>query len=520
VPSRPSPRPAALRALPCALLLALAVAGCASPGPGGNGTPTSSTVPSLGADGLYHQRGFSGQGTPVEAAFAPGALSHLTNLGTKAVRVVLPDHVLQVQGVAQGEKSAFGTLSLSAAHDAEVAAGADLLVLVPPGIHRLGVTVDGAALTVDPAGLPASAEQVVSGERMIALEEYQEAHFPHRQPGLPNYAASQAYFAQSFRDLGYQVEVDPYGTDALPCPRAPCASAFANIVATKPGSGPHADKTLFVAGGHYDMVPGTTHAAFDNTGGSVGTLELARALAPFRFDHTLKFALWGGEESGTLGSAFWVHTHPDAVANVVDYWNLDVIGMSWPAHPQNPSPVLIAAGPDVPSSASDGSTADPLSQDLLGFAATLQRDWFGYPDAANGTQLFRYEGVQSGERSGYAKVNSQSDHESFNEAGIPAWFIFNGDTLKPGNPVGIHSERDTLANMTKVALDGKDANLAADLDPLSEARGRALLAESFEATLFFPLYATILTDLGLYQPPGAATALPSGIPPSAPAGPA
>jgi hypothetical protein len=436
------PRPTA-----AALLLACAVlAGCAAGKPD---AAAASTRPSLGADGLYHQRGFSGHGVPVEVAFAPGALGRVTDLG---------------------------------------------------------LTVDGAPFMLDPAGLPASTVQIVSGERMIQAEEVQEARFPHRQPGLPNYAASQAYFAQEFRDLGYQVEVDPYGTDALPCVQATCPGAFANIVATKPGTGPNASKVLFVAGGHYDMVPGTTHAAFDNTGGSVGTLELARALAPYTFDHTLKFALWGGEESGTLGSEFWMRTHPDAVASVVDYWNLDVIGMSWPAHPQDPSPVLVAAGPDVPSAANDGTTADPVSQNLLGFAQTLQRDWFGYPDAVNGTPVFRYEGVQSGERSGYAKVNSQSDHESFTNAGIPAWFIFNGDTLKAGNPIRIHDNRDTLANMTKVALSGKDANLADALAPFDAARGRDLLARSFEATLLFPLYATLLTDAGAYHPPGVAAA--------------
>ncbi|MEA3202737.1 MAG: hypothetical protein QOI63_403, partial [Thermoplasmata archaeon] len=435
-----------------ALLVALAaLAGCVSSPPDG---AASSTRPVLGADGLYHQRGFSGNNVPVEVAFAPGALGTLANLGTREVQVQVPDHTLLLDGT----KFALPPVTL------RLAPGHNLTFLASPGTHRLALTLDHAVLAVDPAGLPASTTQIVSGERMVQAEEVQEARFPHRQPGLPNYAASQAYFAQQFRDLGYQVEVDPYGTSALPCIRL-CPGAFANIVATKPGSGPHAGKVLFVAGGHYDMVPGTTHAAFDNTGGSVGTLELASALAPYTFDHTLKFALWGGEESGTLGSAFWVHTHPDAIATVVDYWNLDVIGMSWPAHPQEPSPILVAAGPDAPSAANDGGSADPLSLSLLGFAQTLQRDWFGYPDAVNGTPVFRYEGVQSGERAGYAKVNSQSDHESFTNAGIPAWFIFNGDTLKAGNPIRIHDNRDTLANMTKVALDGKDANLAEDLSP-------------------------------------------------------
>jgi hypothetical protein len=397
--------------------------------------------------------------------------------------------------------------------DKMLAPGKTIRFLAAPGLDHLQFATTPAHGMLVPAedGLPLTGTRpFASGANLIALEEYQQAHFPHREPGKPNYALSQQYFAQYFKDLGYQVEVDPYGTGTLPCSPVgrTCPSVFANIVATKPGTGPHANQIIFVAGGHYDMVPQTTYAAFDNTGGSVGTMELARALAPFKFDHTLKFALWGGEESGTLGSQFWVRTHPDAVAHVLSYWNLDVIGMSWPAHPQKPSPILIAAGPDAPSQANDGTTSDPVSLDLLGFAKTLQKDWFGFPDTVNGTQVFRYEGVDSGERSGYAKVNSQSDHDSFAKAGIPAWFIFNGDTLKEGNPIRIHDNKDTIANMTKVALLGGDADLKNPLDPALVPRARDLLARSFEATLYFPLYATILTDLGAYTPPGVAAKVP------------
>ena len=131
------------------------------------------------------------------------------------------------------------------------------------------LTADGVALDFDPTTIldyQESVTQFVSGESWYNLSEVQEANFPHRTPGQPNYAASQQYFAHYFRDLGYEVEVDPYGTTDLGCVPvvAACPSSVANVVATKLGT-EEPGKVIFVAGGHYDMVPGTTHAAFDDT---------------------------------------------------------------------------------------------------------------------------------------------------------------------------------------------------------------------------------------------------------------
>ncbi len=500
-------------ALACVLLLFVAfLAGCAQVAQ----TPTKFTTgyPRYEeANGLYHFEFTTGSDKLVHADFAPGAVGKVWNKGTTPFHVTFPPHALLLEN---GNTS----IALPTA-DQTIAPGARQYWLAAPSTQIAELQVDGTSFRLDPltaAGYQKSTTQILSGENAYALEQIQEAQFPHRTPGMPNYAASQQYFKTYFEGLGYSVEVDPFGTDGLPCPPAAvpvrtCLSAVANIVATKPG---RSAKTLFVAGGHYDMVPATTHAAFDDTSGVVTTMELARVLAPFQLEHTLKFALWGGEESGTLGSEFWVHTHPEAVANVETYWNLDVVGMSWPAPVLRKSPVVIAAGPDLPSSGQDGSTSDPISQSLLGWARLLQKEWLGYPDQVDGQPMFRYEGVESGEfAGGYAGVNDQSDHASFTKVGIPAYFIFNGDTLKENNPVGIHSNKDTLDNITKVAYYGKDANLDEPLDAAIFPIAKAALVESWEATMFFPFYATVLQDLGVYSPPAPAAVLPLGIPPAA-----
>ena len=467
------------------------------------------------ANDLYHYE-FDVQGETFHFDFAPGAIGKAWNKGDQPLTIELPEKFLLISG-ANGTSGSFSLAPASF----DLAPGAKQFFLAPPATTTVQVTVDGDMVTLDPVGIKdyqESETQVVSGENVYALSEHQEANFPHRTPGRPNYAASQAYFAQSFRDLGYDVEVDPYGTTDLPTGCLPaglegqlCPSSVANIVAMKPGT-EDPGKIIFVAGGHYDMVPGTTHAAFDDTSGVVTTMELARALAPYDFRYTLAFALWGGEEDGILGSQFWVQTNPDARARVLSYWNLDVVGMSWPA-PLSPEidPVVISAGPDAPSG-EGGGTSDPISQDLLAWAQTLQQDWFGFPEEVNGTDVFYYEGVAAGQAAGYAAVNAQSDHTPFMAAGIPAYFIFNGDALGEGG-VGIHNERDTLVNLTKYSVYGTDTDFDADFASIEDFElGRQALADSWETVMFFPLYHTLLTDLGVYTPPGVAGRSPASIP--------
>ena len=502
-----------------ALLLLAGLAGC-SDTPAQEPTQYTDGYPRYEpANDLYHFE-FLVDGEAFHFDFAPGAIGKACNKGTESLRVDLPDKFLTISG-ADGTSGSFAV----AGEAFDLAAGAKQSFLAPPSAGTIEVTVEGEAFLLDPTSIrdyQESETQLVSGENAYALEEHQEANFPHRTPGMPSYAASQAYFAQFFTDLGYEVEVDPYGTTDLTntvgCVPAGlegqvCPSAFANIVAMKPGA-EDPSKVIFVAGGHYDMVPGTTHAAFDDTSGVVTTLELARALAPYDFRHTLAFGLWGGEEDGILGSQFWVQTHPEMRSRIVSYWNLDVVGMSWPAPLPAADPVVIAAGPDAPAGTSDGSTSDPVSKDLLAWAQTLQQEWFGFPDEVNGTDVFYYEGVAAGQASGYAAVNAHSDHTPFMAAVIPSYFIFNGDALAQGG-VGIHNQRDTLANMTKYSVYGPEVDFDSDFVTVGDFElGKQALADSWETVMSFPLYHTLLVDLGVYTTPALANSVPAGIPPA------
>ena len=501
-----------MRAIAALLFLGLTLAGCFDDDP----EAPSHDEP---IDGPRYDAASGQVVFPTDAwtlSMAPGGLAEFANLGDAAMDLEVPERWLSISG-ADGRSGSF-----SLATTATVEPGASAWFLAPPSATQFELTIDGEARAFDTttvAGYEEPTGQFVSGENIWDLMDVQRKEFAPREPGLPGYAASIDYFAQYFEDLGYDVEVDPFGTTDLDaCSpvglNTLCAESLANIVATKPGT-TTTGKTIFVGGGHYDVVPQTTEGAFDDTSGTIMTLELARALAPYEFEHDLKFGLWGGEENGILGSQFWVQTNPQAKAQVVSYWNLDVVGMSWPVPVPKPDPIVIAAGPDVPSLDGAGGTQDPISTSLLDWAQTLQRDWFGYPDSVTAPKdnstydVFLYEGVASGQVEGYAGVNAQSDHTPFIAGGIPSYFIFNGDALR--NPIGIHNERDTLQNMTKYALYEEDFDLDTFLfdTPEEEEQAKAALARSFEATMMFPLYHALLVDLGVYTPPSVAAQVPA-----------
>lgn len=469
-------------------LLLTGLAGCLS----GSEDSDEATLRYDAQDGLFHFTVRPEGGGWVEGAWAPGALGFLEK-GALPATIGLPATFLEL------EDSRFLAPGSTRPGDPETLEGlrnaSDRTFLAPPTATVLVLLLDGELLTLDSReaeGYEPSTSQFVSGENVIALMEHQAAEFPHRTPGQLSYPASIDYFTGYLEDLGYQVEVDPYGSQGLPQPcffnpvfrSEVCPSSLANVVATKPGDG--GDGKVLLVGGHFDTVPGTTYGAMDNTGGAMSVVEMARVLAPYSFHHTLVFALWGGEENGSFGSHFWLAHHPEMRAALVTYWNLDVAGLAWPAPRGSPDTILFEAGPGVPNQVDPG----PVSSSLFGWIRTLANDWVGMPEEA-----MRFQAAQPAEllTAGYS-----SDHEPFIAAGIPSIAPF----YEGPSPIRYHSETDTLDNMTKYAWFGEELDLETTVwpDAATEVAGRQLLAQSFETFLWFALYHTVLVDAGLYAP--------------------
>jgi Zn-dependent M28 family amino/carboxypeptidase len=95
-----------------------------------------------------------------------------------------------------------------------------------------------------------------------------------------------------------------------------------NLLAERPGA---AADGVIVVGGHLDSVaagPGIN----DNGSGSAAVLELAVQMGQCELQQPVRFAFWGAEELGLLGSAAYVRDlSEDALGSLALYVNLDMI---------------------------------------------------------------------------------------------------------------------------------------------------------------------------------------------------
>ncbi|MBK9374260.1 MAG: Zn-dependent exopeptidase M28 [Holophagales bacterium] len=100
-----------------------------------------------------------------------------------------------------------------------------------------------------------------------------------------------------------------------------------NVVADLPGVSRPSEIVILCA--HLDDMPygSVAPGADDNASGSTGVLLAARILSDHRFQRTIRFVLFTGEEQGLYGSSAYAASLAAQDANVVAVLNLDMI--SW-----------------------------------------------------------------------------------------------------------------------------------------------------------------------------------------------
>lgn len=360
--------------------------------------------------------------------------------------------------------------------------------LIPPGRSQTNVTVtlNGVTETLTLDAPYAGKFSLVSGLAAIREAEVLRDEYPHRTPGMPNYIMSQGHFAKILTDLGYDVEVDPYGTNDYESAGVPVRNLrpndFANVVAIKHGT--MSPEKYVIVGAHYDVVANTIEGFTDNTAGTLEILELARALQPVKTKYSVVFGLWGGEEVGLLGSQFFARSNPAIIANTLWHVNLDDSVTGYPGPAGDPRPVYVSSGPDGPA-------GDYLSR----FFNEIRHHYMMYPEEA-----YVYATVGKGQAGDRIPGNTgtgsdaQSDHTSFISAGVPSSFIFSGDEYAFHV---LHRPIDTLKNATAHMAGIDDEN--AVLGPEEEALGRDLLGRSFETHMWPVFYAVMLTELGHFD---------------------
>ena len=210
-----------------------------------------------------------------------------------------------------------------------------------------------------------------------------------------------------------------------------------NVIAELKGTN---DDNVVMAGAHLDSVPAGP-GINDNGSGSAVLLELAQQIAKVKPQNTLRFAWWGAEEEGLVGSTAYVAGLSQAEKDrIALYMNFDMVG----------SPNYIFMVYDADESTFDapaGVTIPPGSsqiEDVFESFYTLRSE--PYDDTA---------------------FDGRSDYQAFINNGIPAAGLFTGaegrktaaQTAIWGGTTGAqydpcyHQACDTFANNNLHALD-------------------------------------------------------------------
>jgi Zn-dependent M28 family amino/carboxypeptidase len=205
-----------------------------------------------------------------------------------------------------------------------------------------------------------------------------------------------------------------------------------NVLAETPGGDP---SHVVMVGGHLDSVidgPGIN----DDGSGTMTNLEIARELAglePQGAAWKVRFAFWTGEEIGLLGSSAYVGSlSTDDAARIAAYVNFDML-----ASPNGVRQIYDATGSQRPA-------AGKVIQELFG-------------------QALGTEGVSSE----VVSLGGSSDHDPFDQLGIPVGGLFSGanEIKTPGEQASFggsanaaedacyHLACDTKANIDRRLLE-------------------------------------------------------------------
>lgn len=211
------------------------------------------------------------------------------------------------------------------------------------------------------------------------------------------------------------------------------------------------DDRVVVVGAHLDSVP-TGPGIQDNGSGSAAILEIALQMNELGIEprNKVRFAWWGAEELGLLGSQFYVdNLSKREIKNISLNLNFDMIGS-----PNFVRFVYDGNGSDTPLAGPNGSKN--IEQVFL--------DYFANEAGALPTEPAAFSG--------------RSDYGPFIAAGIPAGGLFTGaNGIKTEDQVGIYggTAGDQYDPCYHLACDTFDNISLEALDQMSDAAAHAVL---------------------------------------------
>jgi aminopeptidase S len=279
-----------------------------------------------------------------------------------------------------------------------------------------GGSVAGAASAGQPAVAAAPDIPVANVKaHLTQLQSIAGANGGNRAHGRAGYKASLDYVKAKLDAAGFTTTVQQFTSSGR---------TGYNLIADWPGGDTN---QVVMSGSHLDSV--TAGAGInDNGSGSAAVLETALAVSRAGYQPTkhLRFAWWGAEELGMVGSRFYVNGLSTASrSRISGYLNFDMIG--------SPNPGYFVYDDDP-----------AIEKTFKAYYAGL-----GVP-----TEI-ETEG------------DGRSDHAPFKNAGVPVGGLFSGadytktaaQAAKWGGTSGLafdrcyHSSCDTTANINDTALD-------------------------------------------------------------------
>lgn len=303
---------------------------------------------------------------------------------------------------------------------------------------------------VDPSRLRATVEKLAS--------------WPNRNTNNPTLTEAAEWIASRFREIpGLEVELMKYRIE--PSPRVPEAKEVVEVVATLPGK---TDRRVII-GGHFDSINMTDQkdlslrapGANDDASGVALTLESARILATRKWNQTLTFVAFSGEEQGLLGSAALAKRAREEGWKIDAVLSNDMVGNSRNLHGQADDREVRVFSEESPSH---------NSRELARFIEWLNRT----SGNRHGVKLvFRADRFGRG-----------GDHSSFNHEGFTAVRFVEVDEeysrQHTPNDLPEFVDFDYLANNTRI-----DIQTAASLADAPEppTRVRADRAQSHDALI-------------------------------------
>jgi Zn-dependent M28 family amino/carboxypeptidase len=220
----------------------------------------------------------------------------------------------------------------------------------------------------------------------------------------------------------------------------------ANVIADSPGG---RDNRVVVAGAHLDSVP-EGPGIQDNGSGSAAILEIALQMAELDIEprNKVRFAWWGAEESGLLGSQYYVdNLSKRDIKNIALNLNFDMIG----------SPNYVNFVYD-----GDGSATPLAGPNGSGVIEDVFTDYFDDQGLPHEPTAF----------------SGRSDYGPFIAVGIPAGGLFTGaEGIKTPEQVAIYggTAGDQYDPCYHLACDTFDNISLEALDLMSDAAAHAVL---------------------------------------------